>query len=530
MNTRRIFSAFLVGSTLLLSGLGVRAQVASDMVNTFDTADSIASLYASMGNIDQTNITWDAVTWSINGFQPSSSSGSAKITVNYTGAPNEEFAVCGTWANRWPFDFGTVLDATYYQSLEFIVVVDPNSSPSIASNGKDFGAFQVDLLCTVGGEDWVRVPVGTVSIPWWATNGFRVKIALDETDTNLMVCTGWDIYQKSNADHAGLLTFWMDDLKLIAAPEAPLPQMLIPQKVGLPGLCLSTSTNKCNIYTRQNIYSPALSWVGRSELLTYTFTVTDYPADKPGLEIHLFLIGNGSTPSKDSIVDWNSENLAYLQVLGKSDGSASALFMFKTNVASTVGDRWAGQIFGSNTLASLKSSSVLGTWSLTFQNDTNVTLSAPDGSSTNFLFPADALSCFNDSANNYSLMGIEPLLAGNIGSSVTLSDIKITSGNTVLMDAGVNSGVLDSNWGVAAGDPGGMVVIPQESVYWLRWTLPARNFGLYTTRNLGDFSTWTPVDLPVTTVFDKKAWTILPKSYLDTNGLQTNAYFQLIRQ
>ena len=44
-------------------------------------------------------------------------------------------------------------------------------------------------------------------------------------------------------------------------------------------------------------------------------------------------------------------------------------------------------IYGSGTLASIGTNTALGTWTVTFNNNTNVTMTVPGGASTNFNIP-----------------------------------------------------------------------------------------------------------------------------------------------
>ena len=125
-------------------------------------------------------------------------------------------------------------------------------------------------------------------------------------------------------------------------------------------------------------------------------------------------------------------------------------------------------------MAGIGSPSALGTWSLTFSNNTSVALASPSGTSTNFIMPADSAALFADPM--YVYVGVQPNNLNNIGQSATLSRIQIT-GVAAPLDDKFTGPTLDADtWQVAAEDPTGVVAVPPDSIYSLSWTLPDTGF------------------------------------------------------
>jgi hypothetical protein len=142
------------------------------------------------------------------------------------------------------------------------------------------------------------------------------------------------------------------------------------------------------------------------------------------------------------------------------------------------------------TLAFIGDPSVRGTWSVTFKNNTDITVTTPGGSSTNFAMPAEAAALFADPLHAY--FGIQPNSMDNIGQAAIFSRVQITGVPVPLDDSfgGVRPDPesplqLDGGlWLLAAQDAPGIVLVPADSVYWLKWTAPATGFALQASSSL----------------------------------------------
>lgn len=126
-----------------------------------------------------------------------------------------------------------------------------------------------------------------------------------------------------------------------------------------------------------------------------------------------------------------------------------------------------------------------GTWTLTFLNDTNVTISGPGGTSASFNMPLEAAQLFGDPV--YAYFGVQANGDNGlaIGKSTVLSEIKITGTANPLDDVFANDSSLDTNiWSVVAVDTAAISVVPSTARYWLQWTVPDGGFSPIQTADL----------------------------------------------
>ena len=175
--------------------------------------------------------------------------------------------------------------------------------------------------------------------------------------------------------------------------------------------------------------------------------------------------------------DWSATNCLWLQIQGNNDGTVRSLLSWKTN--QPAGN---SQLYGSGALfANLNSPSAVGTWTLSFPNNTSVTLTAPGGASTNLTLPADmfvvpytgvSASLVSGMNNNSSLIGKSATFslfkAANVVNSFT-EDLTDGSLSTPFL-------VLQSQQYGANPAPQNQVFVTSADAYWLRWTLPDTGF------------------------------------------------------
>jgi len=144
----------------------------------------------------------------------------------------------------------------------------------------------------------------------------------------------------------------------------------------------------------------------------------------------------------------------------------------------------------------------LGTWSLTFNSNTNIVITGPGGATTNLVMSPDAAALFNSATPLMgTYFGIQPNNAGNIGQGVNISEIKITSGSTVVADdkfltADPTQQVDPNVWQLEMDAPAGIFVVDQQPAYWLGWSLPDAGFALMSKTNLNSAAavlTQTPI-------------------------------------
>jgi hypothetical protein len=326
-----------------------------------------------------------------------------------------------------------------------------------------------------------------------------VKVSLNPATTLAhLVC---DFHRTYNAYPTNTISYWIDNIKL-TVPPAPPPTMAV-KPVGPPGLlCLASAVN--NTYQRQimRTTSASSSWnsaTASSNTVTYSMTINSFPSTKyAGFIAQMFLVPqyfygdvnrtNMQFGPSDTSIDWNSGNVIYWTIGQDANGHAYSDFRIKTNefggqtmaFNDASGGPYGTNGFEAGHLAAMNTTAgPLGTWRLAFNNNTNCSITGPDGSVTNFTLVDDMAAIFQDPV--YAYFGVQPNGTNatdysRVGQSATFSHLQIdTSAGPI--DDNFSSGTLDpGTWTRCAVDNAGLWVIPTDAVYWLSWTTPDPGF------------------------------------------------------
>jgi hypothetical protein len=239
--------------------------------------------------------------------------------------------------------------------------------------------------------------------------------------------------------------------------------------------------------------------------------------------------GGGSGATATAQIDPVAGTVTNVTIVTGGTGYSSAPTVVFTNDA-TGGSGVAATATipssGLGTLATINDTNRVGTWTLTFVNDTNITMTTPSGNSTNFTMPEGAAQMFADPAQIY--FGAQANNSAGIGQDSILSEVKITGTANPLDDVFATDSSLDTNtWSVNAVDSQGIVLVPASSAYWLTWTVPDTGFSIITSTNLGSSANWN--DLTGVTPFQLGAlkWTLLDATNLPG---QNAGFFALIKR
>ncbi len=514
----------------LLSGLGLIAAAGQGLaqddyiIGRFD-ADTDASQWSRWWGSAPQTYEWDATVDAAN----DPASGSLKVTVDFdlaAYAGDNQFAAQGNFPN------GEVLDGTKYTKLDFDIRFDPSSPQNTDGN---FGNLEYGL----GPSDWSQIGLGSLAVPTTPANEWiHVSAPIDPATAKLdAIARVWlKIWSGAAGGLTGTTTFWVDNVKLIANTNVVTPPPTMMLQPAIPGLLVAASAagqqnqrqNVRTLATDPDGYPNSYSWVDASAPVTYSMTIKNFPdAAHSGFQAHLFLVPENVMPygANDNSIDWNAANVVFLQIANNADGTATAAFMYKTNLPSGNAMFWntdpANGAVGR--LATVSDASAVGTWSLSFKNNTDFTLTAPSGASTNSALPADAALLFADPL--YAYFGIQPNQTGNIGQAAVFSRLQI-SGTLNPIEDTFTGDVLDTTkWAVVAADAGGVVQVPATTAYSLQWTAPASGFELRTSPVL-QAGSWT--DPGLTNVFQMgtQKVVLVPQSALPS---ASQGFFQLVK-
>ncbi len=412
-------------------------------------------------------------------------SGSMKITAAFDLAVNggdNQFAA--------RYDVAT-FNGTEYTNLTF----DIRFAGTSPLQDNTFGNLEYGLMAS----DFSAIQLGTVSIPAGTEGWTPVSARIDPATAKLdnIRAVWFKIWSGGGNGMTGTSVIWVDNVTLNANTNvAPPPPPTIGMSKGNPGLKVFASQAGAQ-YGRQSVYtrnSTGYSWVGAGAPVTYALTVADYPGGaNSGFQTHLFLVPGAGLPDWENSPDWNEPNLIFLDIGNGADGTGYASLRYKTNLPNG-----NSMVYNANpesgpvgTIASVGSPSPNGTWSITFNNDTDVTLAAPGGATATASLPAEAVALFSGSMHVYA--GIQPNRLENIGQSVTFKRLEITGVASPISEDFTSAGVLTGEtWNVSAVDRAGLVPVPSDAAFWLSWPLPDTGWTLQWAEDL-DNNFWNDI-------------------------------------
>lgn len=404
-----------------------------------------------------------------------------------------------------------------YGSLEFDLYWDPNSA--LDDNGTFCKFNHVPIGNNFNDWEWNNsayyVPTNLPAVWHHVVHPFPVTYSPPTLDA-------WSFYLyefngPGGENHVrGPMTFWVDNIMFVTNPVPPAPPQLAIQKApASQGLQMYASLFN-NPGSRQGIRAVnPVAWVSSPDPVKFSITVAGFPdAGHNGFETHVWLVPGA--PGSETAPDHNEPNVAYIRILNNADGTATASFRYKTNSPGLSGDA----VYDPNTAGVISNSTPLGTWSVTFTSDTNVTLSTPGGTSTNFTLPEDVVAQFNSPV--YFYLGVTPNAGGNITQSAQFSRAQIVTGTTTNLDDSFSVAPLDTfNWTTIADDPNSVFIWPADADYWVSWTLPDTAFVLQNTTDLLDDGSWS--DMVPAVQFQNN----IRRQALLTNSPAAASYFRL---
>jgi hypothetical protein len=497
-----------------------------DYVQNFDSADALSGWAHWWGGATEAR-EFDAAKDA--GGNPNS--GSMKVTVPYNrslGGDNQ-FSMWGSFsgsANSWT----QPLNGSLYTNLEMDVYWDPASPirPATGDYGGDFrygfavgapiyGQISFNNHTTIAATDvgkWIHLsaPIDLATIGTNITNIVGVWLKM------------WTGNAPGQSLNDGNAVFWVDNIRLRskASSVAPPPPRMSAERRGPTGLKLYANAPG-SLYQRQGIRAAnaTYTWVGAVAPVSYSLTIKEHPIfqhpDAGGFQTHLFLIADGTVPTTENGPDYGRANVVFLDIHANMDGSAYAAFRYKTNEpgANTF-------LYGAGTIATVGSSTILGRWSVTFNPGGVIALTSPSGGNTNFMMPPDAVALFGGPV--YAYFGIQPNQAANIGLGATLGLVEIT-GVSMPIHEDFSAPTLDGSlWQVVAENASGVIIVPEDALLWLTWTLPDTG---YTPQVTAGFpASWTDLALQAAQVGAVKRALVRPVNLPPDNS---RGYFFRLR-
>jgi hypothetical protein len=518
---------WMLASLALLSSVSV-ATADNLLVNTFDSDISGIAWENWRSYVTGHDRVWDPS----QDADGNASSGSMYVTVNWPMASD------ANWNNSWndvqvAFGAGTFGAADYIDVEAFVKVDVANSSTAVDGsygviglyvNGGSGGWQQVQGYATLAATgDWQRIRGSLSGIP---------------AQTYDSVVVGF--ISNGGSSLTNTVNYWIDNVRLTAPPSVHTnrPALNIAKAPPAGLTCMASAPG--DAWQRQMVrtVNSSYSWhtaSAASITTTYSINVAAFPgAALSGFEAMMYLIPvTGMSNPDGGSVDWDSAHVTYFTITANTDGTGRGNFRYKVNSPN-------GETFRSWTDFNC-ASGPLGTWLLTFNNDTNVTIAAPDGTSTTLTIPDSDAANFQGDLIAY--FGVRPTDTTRIGQSATFSRIKITGAAATIDDTFVSSGPpydLDAaTWIRKASSPQGIFITAPDTQYWVTWPQPDGGFtNLYAVDNLSkELGNGEWLSLPV----DATGWlnvagdrrlTVVRQSTLNTafSYAPTNCFFGLFHQ
>ena len=464
--------SLLLGLALLVPAGAVRAD--NLLVNTFDSDLSGIAWENWRNYVLGHDEIWDP----LQDADANASSGSMYVTVNWPLAGDP------TWNNNWndvqvAFGAGSFAAADYIDVEAFIKVDVANSSTAT-----DGGYGVIGLYVDGGSGGWREVQSYadlTATDGWQRIHGSLSGIPA-ETYNSVVV----GFISNGSSSLTNTVKYWLDNVRITAPPSVHTnrPALSIAKAPPAGLTCIASAAG--DAWQRQMVrtVNSSYSWhtaTAAANTTTYAITVTDIPgAAQSGFEAMMYLIPvTGMSDPDGGSVDWDSAHVTYFTITANADGTGKGNFRYKVNSP-------AAETFHSWTDFNC-ASGPLGTWALTFSNNTNVTMTAPDGTSTSLTIPDTDAANFQGDLIAY--FGVRPTDTIRIGKSATFSRIKITGAAATIDDTFVSSGppyeLNPSTWVRKASNPQGIFITAPDAKYWLTWPQPDTGFtNLYVTDNL----------------------------------------------
>jgi hypothetical protein len=431
--------------------------------------------------------------------------------VNPEPSYGEQSLISGTFGGG-QFDTSVQMKILTVTNISFKIHVLPGTPTDANGN---FGGVYIGLKSIGYGAD-TSYYTNLVTIPGAATNGWVTIAETNAAQFQYAANSSGDTYaqgpeiyynQYGKPYPTNLVIFWIDDLVVNSsvAPPPPPPPPTMSISPAVPGLNLFTGTGT-SLYNRENIESTSGSytWVGASQPVSFSFTITNYPVGtNDAVQTQIFLVPN---PGTESDPDWNEANCVFLDLENQLsvNGGANWTFHYKTNDANDnamvyntnpAATNSAGKPIAVGTLASITNTTALGTWTVTFNQNTNVTMTTPSGTSTNFSIPdATGATSALFASDVYLYFGVQAGNTGGANDHIVASEFKVTGSENDFDDNFVaDDGALNTSYWItnAAYPVCVQMVAPGDPPYWIQWTEPAPGFILETTPSLSTDIAWT---------------------------------------
>lgn len=288
-------------------------------------------------------------------------------------------------------------------------------------------------------------------------------------------------------------------------PPAQTPPTVSLSNKKTTGLNIITGSAGNTYYDRQQVRltnTVGKAWVGHATAgnsVKYTYTIKSFDSASYGAPptfaaeyAYLYLIPNGGVANTP---DYNSAAGCQIFVMKESPTNAILQFQYKVDLANgndmyygrglytNAPGSWdgltspwyeSGQLGGVTNFAT--SDPAVGTWTIEFTSDTNVTLIAPNGNTASYVIPPYNIAPFSADDNFGIYMGNMAQNQQGLNQNIVYSSFSVTGVPIPFTDNFTNDNVLSPQWdSTTSSDPSCVFVLPSSAAYVATW--PTANGG-----------------------------------------------------
>lgn len=399
-------------------------------------------------------------------------------------------------------DTNIVINAQQAQAVEMDVLWDTaNSTVAISDFNSvgDVNGFPLGLLYNSpgGGSGGQSEAFGTstTALPNAASNGWvHLSFPLNQSSPNIDQCIGlWLKKYQYNSALSGTVGFYIDNVKFIGGiiPKSGPPLSISKPVYGLQQAHITGG------YTREGLVTSAANYTFVNQPnMNYSMKIASFPSDS-GMSAN-FMFVPLQVPTVDGTAtqpNWVYPNIL-CAVIERSGTGSSLTLRAKVNQPNS-----NGSLYDSSTHPAFTTGSKIeGNWSVQFISNTNILVTAPDGSFTNLAFPGAAvvnptgLTSSDVAANfDFSANMVVYFNSQNGGSAtasrVVLASATISQGATTLLtdnfqaDSTLNipaTWLLASNGGATVGT----FLLDPTIKWYLEWPVTFNGFAVQVNSSL----------------------------------------------
>ncbi len=407
-------------------------------------------------------------------------SGSLYVTVPNTAA--------GSGWEEYQLNFTMGQNMSPYINVNFDFMVDVANSAT--NSGGNYGGIEAII------QNWD----GAGSPGWCGLN----TMAMANT-------SGWQHYSASLAAFSGYMdrfildinssagqfgntanpavgvSVWVDNI-IFTQPALPPPTLATPipapKNAGLTLLPATTGEyQRVMIYPNANL-GTSWGWYGQAtagDPVSYSITITNFP-DVGNYNAQIFWIPVDALEysANDTSVDWNCTNDMVFSI-GASNNQGLSTNWTVTLATKTNSPGGLGNGNPNLTITNFNWKTLpLGTWTITFVDNTDFTITAPDKSVVTGSLPPDVANLVSGNAVGNTAMltyfGVQPNNPQGIGKPTVINNITVSGTPTTINDS-FNFGYLDTTntWTILSDYPADITVNSGNLAWYETWNTPNDN-------------------------------------------------------